>query len=202
MPRGRKPLPIDPNATSKVCTGCRVEKSLDDFHAHKFGRYGKRSRCKKCQNEANRPWMNANTERVNASARRWRAANPEKLEKSQTKYLETPEGRGKMLWHAARQRRPEGFALTKEHVIRGIRHGICPITGFRFDLSARYRRTSDKSRSPYAPSLDRIDGKGGYTDDNVRVVCSQVNIMRGELSDAEMLAFCRAALDYTERKAA
>lgn len=195
MPRGRKPVPLDPNATSKVCTGCNVEKPFDDFHAHSMGRYGKRSRCKICQREANKPWTHANIDKVNEYGRRWRKENPEKLERSLAKYLETVDGRASTLWNAARQRRPEGFSLTKAHVARGIGLGACPRTGFPFDLSARFRSRSEKSRSPFAPSLDRIDNALGYTDANVEVVCSQFNMMRGELTHAELQQFCRALVE-------
>lgn len=181
---------------TKVCTRYNQAKSLTEFHAHKMGRMGKRAACKKCQSEANRPWTEANADKVTEYARRWRRDNPAKLALSQVKYLETAAGRAKALWHAARQRRSEGFALTKEHVIRGVERGRCPITGFAFDLSARYRKRSDMSRNPYAPSLDRLDNSKGYTDDNVIVVCSQVNMMRGEMSYAELAVFCRAVVDH------
>lgn len=179
----------------KRCTGCQVVKPFSDFHVHSMGRHGRRSRCKACQRKANRPWEQANGERIREYGRRWRKDNPEKLAASQEKFIETPQGRAKILWYAAKQRRPEDFTLTKAHVIEGISRGFCPRTGFPFDLSARYRSRSDKSRNPLAPSLDRLDGSKGYTDDNVEVVCSQFNIMRGELSLEELLPFCRAVLE-------
>lgn len=50
--------------------------------------------------------------------------------------------------------------------------GRCALSGLRFDLrSAGY----GKARRPFAPSLDRIDSRGGYTRENVRLVCQVVN---------------------------
>lgn len=190
------PSPCPVPASTKVCTKCKTEKALSEFHAHSMGRFGKRAACKVCQQNGNKPWLQANRERGRNYARRWREANPDKLNECQVKYLETAAGRAKSLWHAAHQRRPEGFTLTKEHVVRGVEKGFCPITGFKFDLSARYRSRSDRSKNPYAPSLDRLDNKKGYADENVIVVCAQVNMMRGEMSYPELAHFCRAILQH------
>ena len=50
--------------------------------------------------------------------------------------------------------------------------GRCALTGLRFDLRIV---GNGKARRPFAPSLDRIDSTGGYTQDNVRLVCQAVN---------------------------
>ena len=50
--------------------------------------------------------------------------------------------------------------------------GRCALSGLRFDLR---QIGSGKARRPFAPSLDRIDSIGGYTRDNVRLVCQAVN---------------------------
>jgi hypothetical protein len=34
--------------TSKICTQCEIEKSLDEFYNQKFGKYGKKAECKRC----------------------------------------------------------------------------------------------------------------------------------------------------------
>jgi hypothetical protein len=50
--------------------------------------------------------------------------------------------------------------------------GRCALSGLPFDLrSVGYGQV----RRPFAPSLDRIDSRGGYTRDNVRLVCQVVN---------------------------
>jgi hypothetical protein len=50
--------------------------------------------------------------------------------------------------------------------------GKCELTGIQFD----YEDADDSFRRPYIPSIDRIDSNKGYTLENVRVVCSAVNI--------------------------
>ena len=46
---------------TKECTSCGEEKVLSEFHKHKFGTYGRQSRCKVCQNAANRERYRQNT---------------------------------------------------------------------------------------------------------------------------------------------
>ena len=40
----------DDNPTSKPCLSCGMDKPLDAYHRHKAGRYGRKPRCKACQN--------------------------------------------------------------------------------------------------------------------------------------------------------
>ena len=40
-------------------------------------------------------------------------------------------------------------------------------------------------------SIDRIDNSKGYIKNNIQLVCSRINIMRGNLSYDELLGFCK-----------
>ena len=44
-------------------------------------------------------------------------------------------------------------------------------------------------------SLDRIQAGGPYEKDNIRIVCSIINKMRLDNSDAEFMWWCRKVLD-------
>lgn len=57
-------------------------------------------------------------------------------------------------------------------------NGYCAVSGLEFDTSKTHFR-----RRPLAPSLDRIDSAGGYTTDNVRFVCTIVNMAINEFGD-------------------
>jgi hypothetical protein len=54
-----------------------------------------------------------------------------------------------------------------------LQDGRCAVTGIPFEIDTG----KDKSpfERPFAPSLDRIDNRLGYTSDNVRLVCRIVN---------------------------
>lgn len=75
--------------------------------------------------------------------------------------------------------------------IRGLyRAGICQATGIPFSLEDRV----DGHMNPWAPSLDRIDPAGGYTDDNTWVVCCIFNLAKSDFAMADVVAMARALL--------
>jgi hypothetical protein len=57
--------------------------------------------------------------------------------------------------------------------------GLCQQTGIPFDMTLGTK----KNRNPLRPSIDRISSDGGYTQDNVRVVLTLVNIAKSDFSD-------------------
>lgn len=65
----------------------------------------------------------------------------------------------------------------------------CELTGIRFDYEPK---ETDAFRRPEAPSLDRIDNKGGYDAGNVRIVCVCVNIAINEWGLKNFERMCRA----------
>ena len=65
--------------------------------------------------------------------------------------------------------------------------GKCAVSGLPFYIDA-----TDSRRRPYTPSLDRIDPSLGYTKENVRIVCSIVNIAINDFAINEFEMMCRA----------
>lgn len=43
---------------NKKCTGCKTEKTLDEFHSDSSRKDGLASRCKECKNKERRNWLN------------------------------------------------------------------------------------------------------------------------------------------------
>lgn len=60
---------------TKVCTKCKVEKSLSEFH--KSTRDGYRSQCKPCKKDSDRRWRNDNKEKDLGIKKKWRKKNEE-----------------------------------------------------------------------------------------------------------------------------
>ena len=87
------------------------------------------------------------------------------------------------------------FDLTKEFVenLYEKQGGKCALTGLVFS-DEKYNNCR---RRPFAPSLDRIDSKRGYTQDNVRFVCSMVNTALGEFGDILFDKMCRSYIEDT-----
>lgn len=70
----------------------------------------------------------------------------------------------------------------------------CALTGIPFSPV----RHGEK-RNPYAPSIDRIDSRGGYTMSNVRIVLLSVNLALSDWGEAHFAEICGA---YMEKRPA
>jgi hypothetical protein len=66
--------------------------------------------------------------------------------------------------------------------------GKCAVTGLPMT------HISGQGRVGTNLSIDRIDSTAGYTRDNIRLVCSQVNLMRSSLSDSELVDWCHKVI--------
>ena len=60
----------------------------------------------------------------------------------------------------------------------------CLLSGVPFSLEALGRGAAPR---PYAPSIDRINGRGGYTADNMRIICWRANLLLGSWGDGPAL---------------
>lgn len=68
----------------------------------------------------------------------------------------------------------------------------CAITGLRF-------RVDRKNHAPFAPSVDRIDHKAGYTPENCRIICYIANCARNQFTDDELLTMACGIVTEAER---
>jgi len=66
------------------------------------------------------------------------------------------------------------FDLDPNDIIRRVRLGLCEATGLPLDLDP------ENMRGSFSPSLDQIAPGGGYTQDNVQVVCWAYNRMKSD----------------------
>ena len=96
--------------------------------------------------------------------------------------------------------RGNDFDLTAEWVENKLRDGKCEITGIPFHIKEYSRRSEYKRVHPHSPSLDQIVPSGGYTMDNVQVVCDQVNKFKGDRDITSMLVIARRLLEEYKRK--
>lgn len=77
--------------------------------------------------------------------------------------------------------------------------GLCAISGLPFSLT---QFPGVLVKHPFAPSLDRVSSSGGYTEDNVRLVCIAVNFGMGQWGEELYLTFARAAVARSDQLAA
>ncbi len=71
-------------------------------------------------------------------------------------------------------------------------NGRCAVTGLNFSLQ---RFPDALVKHPFGPSIDRRLSGGGYTKDNVRLVCVAVNFGMGQWGEEVYLKLARAAVE-------
>lgn len=97
------------------------------------------------------------------------------------------------------KKRGMDFDLTPGWVASRLQKGSCEVTGLPFDFV-----TEDEKRNAYAPSIDRKDCRGGYTQDNCQMVIWMYNAAKSEGADEDVALMARAmcgALTLDDREA-
>ena len=109
----------------------------------------------------------------------------------------TAKSRASLLLSGAKRRSKDRSllcTLTKSWVRAKVEAGCCELTRVAFDFSS----PAGTRVNPYAPSIDRIDPKLGYTPDNCRVVCTWVNIAMNEHGAETFRTFALSFLKQTD----
>ena len=82
------------------------------------------------------------------------------------------------------------FDLTLEQLLElwDKQKGLCAISGLEMTT------IKGKGKMPLNASIDRIQPGQDYTISNIQLVCSHVNMMKSNLTEEELLEFCKAIL--------
>ncbi|MCJ2085812.1 hypothetical protein MKK88_07375 [Methylobacterium sp. E-005] len=89
------------------------------------------------------------------------------------------------------QERGIAFAIDFEDVAAALTRSNlrCEVTGLPFRMETEH----DGYRQPWRPSIDRIRASGGYTADNIRIVCVAVNTAMADWGEDVFWAVVHAA---------
>lgn len=71
---------------TKTCTACGVEKSVDEYHKLKAGKYGAKAECRFCSAERRKEYYLANRKTYIEQARAYRQANKEAVTEQKKAY--------------------------------------------------------------------------------------------------------------------
>lgn len=128
----------------------------------------------------------------------------ERTSKELDRYLKNPVlYRARTLVSGAKQRAKKKnipFNLTVDWVYNKIISGKCEATGIDFYIKP-YVPKHIKNYTPvhpHSPSLDQISPSGGYTMDNVQIVCDQFNKFKNDKSMEETVFVAKKFVEYYE----
>ncbi|HDR9087196.1 TPA: hypothetical protein QDB10_003109 [Burkholderia vietnamiensis] len=137
---------------------------------------------KAAQLEASRKWRENNPDKRKASVKKWRENNRDRFNETRRKWRARNIVRA--LFLEARSRAKERgleFSIGFDDIPEMGQ--ICPLLGHPFP-------PPEERRTPYSPSLDRIDSTKGYVKGNVWIVGYRANLIKndGTPEEHEMIA--------------
>lgn len=171
------------------CAKCGVIKNDDNCFRNRTGRKAGQflSKCKQCgyayakeyrkNRYANDPKYREECLRKRREYQKGNISQKQASLAQAKKYRTTIEGRISALMSKAKSRAKDKgleFDLTREFVagLFYLQQNKCKLTEIEFN----YDPPTNTVYNPLAPSLDRIDPQGGYTQDNTRLILTCVNI--------------------------
>ena len=72
----------------KICSRCKEEKELSEFHKETRGKFGVKSKCSECITSISNQWKKENSVREQESRRRWNEANKDRHREATYKWRE------------------------------------------------------------------------------------------------------------------
>jgi len=116
----------------------------------------------------------------------------------------SPHETAKMLMKSViKNAKPRGLSveITESDICDALERagGRCEVTGIAFSATEE-EEVSGKRRRMWLPSLDRIDSRRGYETDNIRVVCSAVNVAMSNFGDHLFMKIAAAAVTHSATK--
>ncbi len=175
----------------KVCSRCKIEKDTSLFLTNGF-RNGKRRYGAVCLN-CRKPPMTCEL-CGETGLPRSRGRNRKSCDNCYP-YIRKAENLVAIAKYRANKKDIE-FSLSAEFIFKKLKEG-CVKTGLQFTLEDNGSNYSN--RSPTTPSVDKIDSKKGYTEDNVQIVCWAYNVAKQQFSDEEVFQFWQKVMDYHAR---
>jgi len=193
----------------KHCAKCDTDKPLSEFYDCPDSSDGKRGTCKKCRiafaadysktpkaKTAAKKRYRRDRVKIIQNTKTWRAVNPERAKKHRDDYFRSVSGRARQIWLKARRRHKgsRDTFVSFERGLAAIEKGVCEQTGVSFEFAPH----PIYSRHMFGPSIDKIDPKGDYTEDNVTVVCNMYNFGKNQYTHEEFLQFCRVFVAHSD----
>lgn len=181
---------------SKYCKGCNEEKDQEFFYLRNNKPIGHYCMiCVSCKNKER--WVNGYKEKSVESRKNYAEKHRSEAIEYGRNYYNSVVGRAKSMMKTIKKRMTKWGKLTEldfdeSYLIELMNYGSCVETGIDFV----YEKQSRFKCHPYSPSVDRVDSNGIYSKDNIRMVIWQYNLMKGEMTDDELLTVCERICNW------
>lgn len=167
-----------PDPGSKCCSRCGKAKLLEKFYNSIYNADGRRSECMEC---AKKYRKNPSAE----SVAKWKSAERERNKLIPRKRLSA----------AIRQAALRDSVHITIDDLLGLwrdQDGCCAVTGIKMVWGIG-------DVVPNSISLDKIDPRGTYTRDNIRLVCYQVNVFKNKWDDSQMFQMAMSIISNIKK---
>jgi len=164
---------------TKICTKCKVEKSIDQFYKRTTARSGLTSACKLCDIKKVKNYSKNNIDTVLLKKKKYREDNREAINAKSKQIRQT--NIAKTLLCKAKGRAKKNnlpFDLTLED-IEVPTH--CPLLGILLAVG-------DGCHKPNSPTIDRLIPKLGYVRGNVWIISYKANTIKNNSTLEEFQA--------------
>lgn len=163
----------------KVCTKCKIEKDVSEFHKCKHGSYGVKSVCKECRKEEKKEY--SSRDYVIEKQKTYYQDNKVAIRNRLNKHYWTLNGQYHQYKKHSKKRKIE-FNLTQEECAPYY-NSNCFYCGDLFD----------------GMGIDRIDSDKGYVLGNIVPCCSKCNFMKHVLSIDDFIAHIKKILKHMRK---
>lgn len=185
-----------------TCKICKVEQNENSFYKSTSGK--PRVVCKSCVLIRNRELYHENPDykikrKIRNEKYKQKEDYVEKAAERSAKHYKSLKGRAMTLFKSG-LRRSSNFNEIVDYdylyILDKLKLGVCEVTGIPFDFD----KPKTTCKNPFSPSIDRINPNLGYCKSNVRIVIWQFNLMKGEMTDADLFKLCRRILNVSDKE--
>ena len=174
---------------TRECNRCGMLQYINNYYVRKDGYVY--PYCIVCSREKARNSHNSEEGQVRRKLRYDMVKNTTKYKeiqrRSSVKHYNSLEGRAKTLLKTTTRKgvnfKGQESDIDLDFILTKLKEGKCEVTGIPFEFENNF----GTMKNPLAPSIDRIDSQIGYLKENTRLVIWQYNLMKGELTDDQIL---------------
>lgn len=117
--------------SSKVCSGCKLDKPLGEFYRHQNSKYGRASKCKQCVCIRVSEYRTRNDIQIKENKKKYAQENKEWLREKQRDYWRDPERRDRLKEQHRSYKLAKRYGLSMEQYFSLLDrcNGACEICG-------------------------------------------------------------------------